>query len=79
MPAAFRNTPLARLMPFDIAKVRYPNENGNENKNLADGCVIQPTELGLADPAMQLGDTPEETAKILENLPPLYGSSTCWS
>ena len=66
MPAAYRNTPLARLMPFDIEKVRYPAEL------LTDGFVAQPTELGLADPAMQLGDTPDETARIWKNLPPLY-------
>jgi hypothetical protein len=53
-------------MPFDVEKVRYPGEN------LADGFVVQPTEMGLADPAMQLGDTPEETARIWKNLPPLY-------
>jgi hypothetical protein len=66
MPAAYRNTPLARLMPFAVKEVRYPGEN------LADGFVVRPTELGLADPAMQLGDTPEETARIWKNLPPVY-------
>ena len=34
--------------------------------------AVQPTELGLASPAMQLGDTPEETRTIWQNLPPLY-------
>ena len=33
---------------------------------------MQPTELGLASPAMQLGDTPEESRAIWQNLPPLY-------
>ena len=33
---------------------------------------MQPTEMGLASPAMQLGDTPEETQNIWQNLPPLY-------
>jgi len=39
---------------------------------LRDGFVVQPTDLGLASPAMQLGDTPEETREIWRNLAPLY-------
>ena len=37
-----------------------------------EGFVVQPTDLGLASPAMQLGDTPEETREIWRNLAPLY-------
>lgn len=66
MPAAFRDTPLAGLLPFDIDRVRYPTEP------LTNGFVVQPTDLGLASPAMQLGDTPEETQRIWRSLPPLY-------
>jgi hypothetical protein len=66
MPAAFRDTPLARLLPFAVDRVRYPAET------ITEGFVVQPTDLGLASPAMQLGDTPEETARIWQNLPPLY-------
>ncbi len=66
MPAAFHDTPLARLLPFAVDRVRYPAET------LSEGFVVQPTDLGLASPAMQLGDTPEETARIWKNLPPLY-------
>jgi hypothetical protein len=66
MPAAFRDTPLARLLPFAVDRVRYPAET------ISDGFVVQPTDLGLATPAMQLGDTPEETERIWKNLPPLY-------
>jgi hypothetical protein len=66
MPAAFHDTPLARLLPFAVDRVRYPAEM------LSEGFVVQPTDLGLASPAMQLGDTPDETARIWKNLPPLY-------
>ena len=66
MPAAFRDTPLARLLPFAVDRVRYPAET------LTEGFVVQPTDLGLASPAMQLGDTPEETQRIWKDLPPLY-------
>jgi hypothetical protein len=68
MPQAFRDTPLARLMPFDVGRVRYPDPN----KPLTEGFVVQPTELGLASPAMQLGDTPEETRQIWQDLPAVY-------
>jgi hypothetical protein len=66
MPAAFRDTPLARLLPFPVDRARYPAEP------LADGFVVQPTDLGLATPAMQLGDNPQETERIWKDLAPLY-------
>jgi len=65
MPAAYRGTPLAALMPVDPGTARAV-ESG------ARGFVFQPTELGLASPAMQLGDTPAETEAIWKGLPPLY-------
>jgi len=68
MPDAFRATPLARLMPIELGSVRYPDRQ----QALADGFQVQPTELGLASPPMQLGDTPQQTRRIWENLPPLY-------
>ncbi len=39
---------------------------------MTEGFVVQPTELGLSSPGMQLGDTPEETRAIWRSLPPLY-------
>ena len=68
MPQAYRDTPLARLMPFDPAKARNPEPN----KPLTDGFVVQPTEMGLASPSMQLGDSPEQSRAIWQKLPPLY-------
>ena len=68
MPLGFRNTPLAKLMPFDLNTVRLPDPNAP----LTEGFQVQPTDLGLAIPPMQLGDTPEETKAIWEHLPPLY-------
>ncbi len=68
MPQAYRDTPLARLLPLDIRSVTYPDPD----KPLTEGFVVQPTELGLASPAMQLGDTPAETRAIWQSLPPLY-------
>ena len=68
MPQAYRDTPLARLLPFDPAKAHNPEPD----KPLTEGFVAQPTEMGLASPAMQLGDTLDETRAIWQKLPPLY-------
>lgn len=68
MPLAFRDTPLAKLLPMNLNTVRSPDSN----QNLAEGFLVQPTDLGLTSPPMQLGDTLAETAAIWQNLPPLY-------
>ena len=57
MPAAYRDTPLAPLFPFLFPNVRLPKPE----ETISEGFAVQPTDLGLASPAMQLGDTPEET------------------
>ena len=68
MPLAYRDTPLARLLPFDPAQARNPDSA----KPLTDGFVVQPTELGLASPPLQLGDTQEQSRTAWRKLPPLY-------
>jgi uncharacterized membrane protein len=68
MPQAYRDTPLARLMPFDPARALNPDPD----KPLAEGFVAQPTEMGLASPSLQLGDTPEQSRALWQKLPPLY-------
>ncbi len=68
MPLAYRDTPLARLMPVDPGGVRLPDPN----QPITEGFKLKPTELGLAAPAMQLGDSPAETQAIWQNLPDLY-------
>ncbi|MGA2618704.1 MAG: hypothetical protein ABSF26_13910 [Thermoguttaceae bacterium] len=68
MPQALRDTPLARCLPFDLGSLRDPDPN----KPLAEGFVVRPTELGLASPAMQLADRPEESRALWQGLPPLY-------
>jgi hypothetical protein len=68
MPQSYRDTPLARLMPFDPANARHPEPS----KPLTDGFVVQPTEMGLASPSMQLGDSPEQSRAIWQKLPPMY-------
>ncbi len=68
MPLAYRGTPLERLLPVELASVRLPDPS----QPITEGFVLKPTELGLASPAMQLGDTPAQTETIWQNLPPLY-------
>lgn len=68
MPLGYRETPLARLMPFDLSSVRAP-EIGQP---IVDGFLVQPTETGLNSPPLQLGDTALETQQIWQSLPPLY-------
>ena len=68
MPMAFRDTPLEPLLPVDLATIRLPNPQ----ELVADGFSVEPTEMGLASPSMQLGDTLAETRSIWRNLRPLY-------
>jgi hypothetical protein len=64
MPRAYRDTPLARLMPFSVAAA--------DEKISTQPFRVHPTAIGLANPAMQLGDTPEESQKIWQDLATLH-------
>ena len=70
MPSAYRDTPLGRLLPVDAASIGYPAAGDP----IGEGFVIRPTELGMASPQMQLGETSDETRSIWEDLPPVYWS-----
>ncbi|NQT11421.1 MAG: hypothetical protein HQ582_01645, partial [Planctomycetes bacterium] len=67
MPAAYRGTPLEPLLPVGLAGAAAADADAATIEEF----VLQPTELGLVSPQMQLGDTPAETRAIWENLPPL--------
>ena len=67
-PIAYRNTPLEPLFPIDLNSIATPAAG----ESLDQGFVVQPTELGLASPQMQLGDSAAETARVWQDLPPLY-------
>ena len=67
MPRAYVNTPLARLLPFDPATVREPDPN----KPLNESFIVQLTELGRANSAMQLEDSPVKSQARWQKLPPL--------
>jgi uncharacterized membrane protein len=67
-PLAYRNTPLANLLPIELSSAVAPNPR----QPIHDGFVMQPTADGLNYPNMQLGDMPAETMQIWRNLSPLY-------
>lgn len=68
-PGEYRGTPLDALMPVDLSSTGsvFAAQPADE------GFQVEPTDLGLASPQMQLGDTPAETEAIWKNLPRLYG------
>lgn len=68
LPAAYRGTPLEVLLPVEASAVQVPRDAAA----LRTGFVPRLTPLGLSSPALQLGDTPEQTQSIWHNLPPLY-------
>lgn len=68
MPAEYRETPLARLLPVDVEQLQMPDDD----PAIRDGFQVMPTEDGLQQPPLQLGDTTPATREIWQSLPPLY-------
>ncbi|MEX0679011.1 MAG: VWA domain-containing protein [Pirellulales bacterium] len=68
MPLAYRGTPIEPLLPIDLESASVPNPD----QPLDHGFVARPTDLGITSPQMQLGDNASETARIWQDLPPLY-------
>lgn len=66
-PAAFRETPLAALFPFESDQVRPADPAGKSGP-----MRVVPTEIGLGSPGMQLALDPRQNAAIWEALPDLY-------
>jgi hypothetical protein len=68
-PLAFRDTPLAKLLPIELDTPLGPPVGSTYAK----GFGVEPTELGFALPQMQLGDRTDDSAMIWrERLPHLY-------
>jgi hypothetical protein len=63
-PLAYRDTPLAELFPIDPASAVLPPPESLEQE-----FRVEPTELGLRKPQMQLGDSPTETSEVWRTLP----------
>ena len=67
-PSAYRNTPLEPLFPFELSSAAAPATG----QTITQGFTVEPTDLGLMSPQMQLGDSLAETSRIWHNLPPMY-------
>jgi hypothetical protein len=64
MPLAYRDTPLAELMPIDPAQAALPVGDSLQNE-----FRVEPTDIGLTKPQMQLGDSLADTAEMWSKLP----------
>jgi hypothetical protein len=67
-PIAYRDTPLARLFPVDLATASLPAGE----QPLTEAFAVRPTALGLATPHLQLGDTSAESERIWSRLPGVF-------
>lgn len=68
LPWAYRQSPLADLLPFDVRSASLPAAGAGGRE----GAQPRITDLGLAAPPLQLGDQPEQTRELWANLPPLF-------
>jgi uncharacterized membrane protein len=66
-PLAYRNTPLAELIPVELSSAALPPLDA-----LSKPGRVEPTDVGLSKPQMQLGDSPVETADIWRKLPGIF-------
>ncbi len=67
-PLAWRETPLAQLLPIDLSTASTPPPTSV----LSDAAAVVPTSLGLQTSYLQLGDTHAATDSIWRNLPGIY-------
>jgi hypothetical protein len=67
-PLAFRDTPLASLLPIDLTTASVPAASDA----LTESFPVKLTPSGLLSPHLQLGEAPEDTPGIWQTLPPLH-------
>jgi hypothetical protein len=68
MPLAYRGTPLEPLLPVNLANAALPATGSTLNE----GFNLEPTELGLTVPTMQIGDGLEDTMQAWKALAKLH-------
>lgn len=71
-PLAYRDTPLARLLPVNLETASLPPPGAALDR----GFVPQPTRLGMASPQMQLADTLPASLAVWREMPESYWSLT---
>lgn len=67
-PLAYRETPLARLLPIDLDTATAPPLGAV----LEDEYTVQPTKLGIDSPQMQLESTLAASLSVWRSLPGVY-------
>jgi hypothetical protein len=68
-PLAYRDTPLASLLPIDPATARVPDVDADLSQEIRP----RPSSLGLASPPLQLSDSRVENVKLWsQKLPGIY-------
>ena len=72
-PVAYRDTPLASLMPVALDSVTVPSPD----ETLVESFAVRPTDLGMVTSPMQLGSEPTESLQIWRDLPSLYWLLEC--
>ena len=70
MPAAYRNTPLADLLPMRLDSLSFPPMH----QDILAPFVPLPTSLGQATPWLQMTDTAQENFAAWSSLPGIYWS-----
>ncbi len=71
-PLAYRDTPLAALLPVNLETASGPLPGAVLDQEFAP----QPTRLGIASPQMQLADTLPASLALWREMPPWYWSLT---
>lgn len=71
-PLAYRDTPLAALLPVNLETASTPPPGAL----LDQGFAPQPTRLGIASPPMQLADSLPASLAVWREMPPWYWSLT---
>jgi uncharacterized membrane protein len=67
-PLAYRDTPLARLLPIELETATRPPADSVLN----DPIQVQPTKLISASPPLQLESSLADSMRVWRELPPLY-------
>ncbi|MCY2995751.1 MAG: hypothetical protein NTY19_49070 [Planctomycetota bacterium] len=67
-PLAYRESPLAKLLPIDVQTASIPPPDAVLDKSL----TIQPTRLGLSSPQLQLESTLAANLRVWRSLPGCY-------
>lgn len=66
-PKQYETSPLAGLLPFDLATAALPSDDAVTNSSFR----ARPTSLGLDSPTFQIGDSTEESRSLWSRLPEL--------